>query len=216
MTTEIDQLLPLIKAGKLSDAEIQKQVDKIKNAIKADSAKGKEYGELLSKIKQASISKKLPAIANWIKIGNGYLAIGHKPGGKISYESLKDENTSSVLTLLNENEGAALIGKQLTKVNIEWIWFPFSASKPLNGDDKIKVFDLYKKLSGLLENDGKIYIHCSAGIHRTGMITYGLLRFLGNEKLQSFAILKTLREVTAAQVGEDRLIWGDQFASNIK
>ena len=216
METEINQILPLIKAGKLSDTEIKELINKIKSEIKSDTTKGKTYGELLSKIKQASIFKKLPAIANWVKIGNGYLAIGHKPGGKISYEGLKEENTSAVLTLLNENEGAALIGKQLTKINIEWVWFPFSASKPLDGDDKIKVFNLYKKLSGLLENGGKIYIHCSAGIHRTGMISYGFLRFLGNEKQQSYTILQTLREVTAAQVGEDRLIWGDQFASNNK
>lgn len=212
MKDEILQIIPLIKAGKLSDAEIQEQVDKIKNAIKVDSTKGKEYGELLSKIKQALISNNLPPIVNWVKIGNSYLAIGHKPGGKISYEGLKDEGATTVLTLLNENEGSALIGKELNKVNIEWIWFPFSASKPLDGDDKILVFNLYNKLSALLENGGKIYIHCSAGIHRTGMVTFGLLRFLGNKRQESLILLQTLRDVTATQVGEERLIWSDQFA----
>lgn len=213
MKEEILKIISLVKAGKLSDTEIKVEVNKIKNAIKADSTKGKEYGEFLSKIKQASVAKNLPPIANWVKIGNGYLAIGHKPGGKISYEGLKEEGTTAVLTLLNENEGSILIGKELKKVNIDWIWFPFSASKPLDGDDKILIFNLYHKLRDILNNGGKIYIHCSAGIHRTGMITYGLLRFLGNEKQQSLILLQTLREVTAAQVGEERLIWGDQFAS---
>jgi hypothetical protein len=213
MKEQIEQLLPQIKAGKLSDTEIQEQIDKIKNAIKEDSSKGKEYGELLSRIKQACITKNLPPIANWVNTGKGYLAIGHKPGGKVSYEGLKEEGANSVLTLLNENEGAELIGKQLNKVNIEWIWFPFSASNPLDGDDKVLVVNLYNKLSAMLEAGAKIYIHCSAGIHRTGMITYGFLRFLGNDKEQSIALLKRLREVTAAQVGEDRLIWGDQFAN---
>ena len=46
MKEQIEQLLPQIKAGKLSDTEIQEQIDKIKNAIKEDSSKGKEYGEL--------------------------------------------------------------------------------------------------------------------------------------------------------------------------
>ena len=36
---------------------------------------------------------------------------------------------------------------------------------------------------------------------------------MDNDKEQSIALLKRLREVTAAQVGEDRLIWGDQFAN---
>lgn len=214
MKEEIEHLLPLIKAGKISDMEIQQQIDKIKNAIKTDSTKGKEYGELLGKIKQAFAAKDLPPIAKWIKIENGYLAIGHKPGGKISFEGLKEEGATAVLTLLNENEGAKLIGKQLNNVSIEWIWFPFSASNPLEGDDKILVINLYKQLQVLLEAGGKIYIHCSAGIHRTGMITYGFLRFLGNNKQQSLELLHTLREVTALQVGEERLIWSDQFSNN--
>ena len=213
MKEQIEQLLPLIKAGKISDTEVEEQIEKIRNAIKLDSSKGKAYGELLSKIKQAFISKNLPPIANWVNTRKGYLAIGHKPGGKVSYERLKEEGTTAVLTLLNENEGAVLIGKQLKNVNIEWIWFPFSASNPLDGDDKMLVINLYNKLNALLETGGKIYIHCSAGIHRTGMITYGFLRFLGNNKQQSLALLQTLREVTAAQVGEDRLIWSDQFAN---
>lgn len=50
---------------------------------------------------------------------------------------------------------------------------------------------------------------CSAGIHRTGMVTYGLLRSLGNEKTEAAQILQSLREVTSSQVGEDRLLWGD-------
>jgi protein tyrosine/serine phosphatase len=56
------------------------------------------------------------------------------------------------------------------------------------------------------------YIHCSAGIHRTGMITYGLLRYLGKDKNDAKQTLLNLREVTANQVGEERLTWADQFA----
>lgn len=36
------------------------------------------------------------------------------------------------------------------------------------------------------------------------MITYGLLRYLGKEKQEAAQLLSQLREVTAAQVGEDR------------
>ena len=46
------------------------------------------------------------------------------------------------------------------------------------------------------------------------MITYGLLRFLGKGKTEAFAMLQSLREVTAAQVGEGRLLWADQFDRN--
>jgi hypothetical protein len=72
-------------------------------------------------------------------IGNGSIAIGHKPGGKISYDLLKQHGIT------------------------------------------------------------------------TGMITYGLLRFLGNDVITSHQILLKLRQVTSEQVGEARLKWGDIF-----
>lgn len=78
-----------------------------------------------------------------MQVGNGLLTIGHKPGGKISFEGLKNEGTSAVLTLLIENEGAAAIGRQVQNVNVEWIWFPFSASKPHDGEAIDQVYNLY-------------------------------------------------------------------------
>src|SRR6188472_2772571 len=114
MKEEIEQLLPLIKIGKLSKLEIQNITNRIRQSIKEDSSKGKELGELLSRINQASKAKDLKTEVNWVQVGMGFLVIGHKPGGKISFEGLKNEGTTAVLTLLNENEGASAIGKKLS------------------------------------------------------------------------------------------------------
>lgn len=215
MKEEIEQLLLLIKTGQVPGTEIQNFTDRIRLSIKEDASRGKELGELLSKIKQAIKNSKIHTDVNWVAIDKGYLAIGHKPGGKIPFEGLQKEGTSVVLTLLNENEGALAIGKQLKNVTIEWIWFPFSASRPHEGDATSDVLDLYRQLATLLKQGKKIYIHCSAGIHRTGMITYGFLRFLGIAKGEAIKKLTTLRAVTAEQVGGDRLIWGEQFKSSV-
>lgn len=216
MKDEIEQLIPLIKTGKIAESEIQQLTNRIRESIKEDSSQGKVLGELLSRVKQATKARDLHTEINWVKIGNGFLAIGHKPGKKISFEGLKIEGTSAVLTLLNENEGASAIGRQLQTVNIEWIHFPFSASKPHSGEAIEQVYSLYTNLSNLVFAGYKIYIHCSAGIHRTGMITYGFLRYIGMEKTEAFRLLQTLREVTATQVGEDRLRWADQFGNHDK
>ena len=216
MKKEIEQFLAQIKVGKLTEAEIQDLTDSIRLSIKEDPSKGKELGEMLSRIKQASKAGNLHTALNWVQVGNGFLAIGHKPGGKISFGGLKNEGTTALLTLLQENEGAAAIGKQTETVNIAWIWFPFSASRPHEGEAIAEVYSLYNQLSDLIIDGAKIYIHCSAGIHRTGMITYGFLRFLGKSSTEAFEILKSLRAVTADQVGADRLLWADQFDSRDK
>jgi len=114
----------------------------------------------------------------WVKIGHGYIAIGHIPGGRISFSSLKKAGTTTVITLLLEHEGAIQIGEKFNKLGIKWIGFPFSASNPHSGKKKIgEVLELFGKIHHLLENGNRIFMHCSAGIHRTGMITFGLLGY---------------------------------------
>ncbi|MDO9373267.1 MAG: tyrosine-protein phosphatase [Ferruginibacter sp.] len=211
MKEDVEKFIPLIKTGLVSDADIHQLISRISHSIKEDSTRGKELGQLLGKIKQAAKEKDIHPAIHWVPVGNGFLAIGHKPGGKISFGGLKDEGTTAVLTLLNENEGAAQIGKQVTNQGMEWIWVPFSASRPHEGEAIAEVFAVYAQLQRLVTAGSKIYIHCSAGIHRTGMITYGFLRFVGKEKAAAVELLQTLRPVTAAQVGEERLVWANQF-----
>jgi protein-tyrosine phosphatase len=127
-----------------------------------------------------------------------------------SFEGLQQQGVSAIVTLLHENEGHQTIGKQANKFNIGWIWFPFLLPH-LNAVKTLLKYTFIYRLAKLLKEGNKIYIHCSAGIHRTGMISYGLLRFLGKEKGEAFELLQSLREVTAVQVGEARLVWGDQF-----
>lgn len=215
MKEEVEKLLPLIKSGQLSETEIQDLTNRIRLAIKEEPAKGKELGALFGKIKEATIAKPLPTGITWVAVDNGFLGIGHKPGGKISFEGLEHENTAAVLTLLHENEGAQPIGKKVANAGMQWIWFPFSASKPHEAKALDEVHRLYKILSDLLQAGKQIYIHCSAGIHRTGMITYGLLRYLGKDQTAARELLQSLRTVTAYQVGDDRLVWGDQFERTI-
>jgi len=58
---------------------------------------------------------------------------------------------------------------------------------------------------------GQNNIHCSAGIHRTVMTTYGLLRYIGLASEETENFLKELLVATIEDFGQDRLSWGDQF-----
>jgi hypothetical protein len=214
MTDRIIHLISLIQLGQIPKDEAEALLIDIRKAIKDDPSKGKELGQYIGLISNAIKSQPHATGINWLPADNGYIAIGHKPGGKISFEGLKNEGTTAIVTLLHENEGAQQIGTQTKQAGMAWVWFPFSASKPHAQYDTIKVLQLFNQLHLLLKSGGKIYIHCSAGIHRTGMIAYGLLRYLGYGKIDALQMLSGLREVTAAQAGENRLQWGDQFATD--
>ncbi len=48
-------------------------------------------------------------------------------------------------------------------------------------------------------------LHCAAGIHRTGIVTYTLLRMTGLSPKESFECIEGIREDTAKGVGEWRI-----------
>lgn len=213
MQENIQDDLARLESGDLTKEAAIELLVKLRRAMKEEPKSGKELGKYISMVDKVIKAEPESILLNLQPIAGGHLAIGHKPGGKLPYPGLKKTGVTVILTLLLEHEGAPQIGGQVVNEGMQWIWFPFSASNPHGSDKAPLVVDLYQQLQTLLQSGNNIYIHCSAGIHRTGMITYGLLRYLGNNALEARAILKELRTVTANQVGEERLEWGDQFAT---
>jgi hypothetical protein len=169
-------------------------------------------GPLIGKIK--SIRKKLKKIKRitWSQVYNGSLTIGHRPGGRI-ISNLKVQGVDYILTLLSEAEGAREIEKGCHLEGIKWIWFPMASAR-IPGEEKSEIFrELFAEMTKILKNKAKLYLHCSVGIHRTGMITYAFLRYVGLSAFESRNKLKELRIDTWQAVGDNRLLWGDNFAN---
>ena len=57
-------------------------------------------------------------------------------------------------------------------------------------------------------------LHCAAGLHRTGISGYCLLRFSGLHPAAAHAGLATMRQVTHDEVGEWRLRLADDIIVN--
>lgn len=210
LSNHVETLLPLIRSGKASTEEVDLLLEEIKSQMKSSPELGRELGPLIPAIKKARTSVVIPPPLDWVAVDQGFLAIGHKPGGKISFAGLKVAGATAVLTLLMEKEGARDVGKGVERAGIKWLWFPFSAVKPA---DNTKVEEQFLRMKQILEKEGRIYIHCSAGIHRTGMVTYAFLRYLGLGTEEAFARLHMLRKITAEGTTEKRIAWGNQFAT---
>jgi len=139
---------------------------------------------------------------------NGALGVGHRPKLK-SLKTIKDQGVTHIWTLLSEREGALDIKSAVHGAGLEWIWLPLPNGKPPDKDKTSEILDCFRNTKAVLTDGAKIYLHCSAGIHRTGLISYAFLRYLGFSGSDSLEKITSMRRLTGEGVGEDRLNWGD-------
>ncbi len=116
-----------------------------------------------------------------------------------------------VLTLQSVSEKAKTIGQQVTQADMTWCWFPMESAKPPSQEKTQELLSLFDELKIALSQGARIYVHCAAGIHRTGMISYALLRYLGISETDAMHGLAQMRQETAQGVGEERLNWVNEM-----
>lgn len=154
--------------------------------------------------------KKNASTFSWFSVGGGRLTVGPRPKFK-AIQGFPSQGVTHLLTLLSESEGAKDLEKHARLAGVEWLWLPFKNGDPPSKDRLPEIVAFYQKLSGVLSLGGSVLVHCAAGIHRTGMITFGFLRFLGLSSEEAKAALFVMRKETGEGVGELRTTWGEQL-----
>jgi len=135
---------------------------------------------------------------------------------KTHIAALKKNGCSHLVTLLSHKENAEQIGSAAKAADIGWIWLPLVNGDPPEVSDMERIHEGIHNMATLLTAENvSLMIHCSAGIHRTGMITNALLRYLGLSAEDSLKKIGLSREHTAAEVGEHRLAWGQSFIDTV-
>jgi protein-tyrosine phosphatase len=151
------------------------------------------------------------ATYNFVKVGNGRLALYHRPRG-VDFSHLYKIGCTHVVTLLKESEHAEKYGNMTKNAGLNWIWLPIPNGNYPEGEVHERLVHAMPQLSQLLDNGSSLLIHCSAGIHRTGTVAYGLLRWRGIGRNEAMRIIGTIRKETAEGMMEKRMRWGDENA----
>lgn len=144
---------------------------------------------------------------------NVTLFIGPRPGKK-TLDALKGLDLTHCCTLLSEREGAPAIRSICGKIGCDWIWVPLEGGRV----EVLREAGLADLVRTFLEAVGetpepRIYLHCSAGIHRTGFFAYVLLRLRGRDRDTALRELTALRPVTGEDVGGERLDLADEMVT---
>ncbi len=146
-----------------------------------------------------------------IPIAGGALCLTHRPKLK-SIPAMPATGVTHVVTLLAESEGARQIGDAVLAGGMDWIWSPMAGASVPDAERTAVLRRCLGEVCGVISAGGHVVVHCSAGIHRTGMFGHALLRLLGLDATAARAKLGELRQVTGEGVGELRTAWGDALA----
>lgn len=149
----------------------------------------------------------------FVRVLSGALAIGHRPPLR-AFRAMRGAGVTHVTTVLSRAEGAERIGAAAARAGMDWIWIELGSTKSLPQRRRADIAAAMSAMVAVLDAGGRIYLHCSAGIHRTGMITAALMFHLGRDETQVRAILAALRPLTATEVGDARLDWARSFATD--
>ena len=144
----------------------------------------------------------------WVGIGRGRLTLWHRPGAR-AVAALKSFGCDCVLTLLAAREHAADIGQWVGEAGIEWLWLPLENGKPPQGEAAASILAALPRLSQMLDDGRSLFIHCAAGIHRTGMVAYALLRWRGYDEDAALALITQMRAHTGAGLQRKQINWGN-------
>ncbi len=148
----------------------------------------------------------------WVEVGNGALALYHRPKGR-DMAAFRKEGATHLVTLLSERENARKYGDAAKRHGITWVWLPMPNANYPTDEVHERLRAALPELSRLLDEGARIIIHCSAGIHRTGMVTYGLLRWKGYTPDEAMRIIRKTRKVTAKEMKAKRQKWGDDLVA---
>lgn len=173
-----------------------------------------ELAERLAAVRE-QLQRPAPATEpglRWVAVGGGRLAIGPRPKVRALAE-LRAGGATHLVTLLCDTEGAQSLGDAAADAGLAWLWLPLR-----NGDPPASAHDpamraTFDAWAALLADGAALYLHCAAGIHRTGMITHALLRRTGHAPGAALRLLSELRPLTAAEAGDARIAWGHRFAA---
>jgi protein-tyrosine phosphatase len=140
-----------------------------------------------------------------LKPADGGLTLGPRPG-KRSKAAMAKMGLTHICTLLHEQESPATIERIAMELGCSWVWLSVAGGSL----ETLRALDTKAMVVQLAEAIAeaplpRVYLHCSAGIHRTGYFASLLLRLHPMRGDDVPAALAALRRITAQQVGNDRI-----------
>lgn len=127
----------------------------------------------------------------------GALALSERPKIR-ELHKLKAGSCTHVISILAERgEKAGLIGKEVQQQSMTWHWIKISKITALTNKETSN-FKMAVDLTILrFRENENVLVHCSAGLHRTGIFAYILLKKSGLTHHETLHFIRQMKPETA-------------------
>ena len=160
-------------------------------------------------------------VFNFYNLKNGSKITCHGRPKKRDIKRLKDEfNVNYIITILHSKEQPEIVQKYVEEISsdITWINLPLQgANMALFMNSQVQniiincLLNLYNEMQ---KRHLIIYIHCAAGVHRTGTVLYTILRMTGETPESAMQAIKQIRLETYNNCGDNRIKYAEEFLVN--
>lgn len=135
----------------------------------------------------------------WVPCLNGYLAAAGAPSPH-RLKEWKAQGATDILTLQRLNEMRSNLAEDVRALGLNGWHRPLSGRRLEASTDRDSLSDLGPILEILKEPGRGLVLHCSAGLHRTGLVFFLLLRSSGLSLEDAVSLIRESRPLTAEEL----------------
>jgi len=133
---------------------------------------------------------------NFVQIlGAGRLALSQRPKVK-EIKDLTNIGCDQLVTILSVKDRPQNIGAEVEACGLQWHWLKVANANKVSDQERLLFKSLVHTVYAAILDNKSVLVHCSAGLHRTGMFAYALLRHANLDQAKALEIIGQMRPAT--------------------
>ena len=149
--------------------------------------------------------KQARTASHWMHVGSGRLTLAAAPTAT-RVAAFKERGATRFVTLLMATEPHLdAVRGACSKLDLGWSHVPLSGGRVNGPDDAASLCKVVAEVAEQLRAGEHVVVHCAAGLHRTGIVGYLVLRCTGLPNAAAMAGLLAMREITHEEMAMSRL-----------